>query len=175
MTYDDLQDALDAMRRGAFRLEVQQSYAGVPDPSWEAWQRGEPFPPRTGEAEQWLKDVSAQIAAGKRWYRVLVIDWPLNEYLRYEFAAFRVNMAAGEEIFVVDRDAHPGLADLRDDFWLVDDEFVAVMRFDAEHRPLGPAEPAEPVAAYVARRDLAVSAAKPLDAWLAEHEERLSV
>lgn len=175
MTYDDLQQALDGMRQEAFRLEVQQSYAGVPDPSWDAWQRGEPFPARTGEAEQWLADVAAQIAAGRRWYRVLIVDWPLNVYLRYEFAAFRVNMAAGEEIFVVDRDAHPGLADLRDDFWMVDERFVAVMRFDDDHRPLGPDEPADPVASYVARRDLALRVALPLDTWLAEHEERLSV
>ncbi|MGH8903746.1 MAG: DUF6879 family protein [Egibacteraceae bacterium] len=174
MTYDDLQAALDGMQRETFRLEVQQSYAGVPDPGWNAWREGQPLPPRTPEADQWLANVAAKVAAGKRWYRVLVIDWPLNDYLHYELVAFQFNAAAGEEVFVVDRDAHPGLAGLVEDFWMVDEEFVAVMRYDADHRPLGPAEPSAPIDVYVAQRDLAVSVADPLDVWLAEHKKQLS-
>lgn len=174
MTYDELLAAFDRLQREAFRLEVQQSYAGVPDPGWDAWKAGLPVPVRTPDTDQWLARIARDAAAGRRWYRVLVVDWPLTSYLRYELDAFAAHTAAGEEVYVADRGAHPDLAVMVDDYWMVDESFVAVMRFDEEHRPLGPEDPPEPVETFIARRDLALTHAVPLDSWVAEHRERLS-
>lgn len=122
----------------------------------------------------WLAELVSHVAAGRRRYRVLVVDRPLTEYLRYELAAFADNVAAGEEIFVILREADPRLADLTEDFWMFDKRLVAIMQYDDEHRPLGPAEPTEPVETYVAQRDLALNHAVPLHQWVAEHKELLS-
>lgn len=47
MTFDELRAAFGQVEREVFRLEVQQSYAGVADAGWEAWQAGRPLPQRT--------------------------------------------------------------------------------------------------------------------------------
>lgn len=87
MTLDELRAAVEQAEREVFRLEVQQSYAGVVDPGWDAWQVGQPLPHRTVENNEWLAQVASDVAAGRRRYRVLVLDLPLTEYLRYELAA----------------------------------------------------------------------------------------
>lgn len=57
---------------------------------------------------------------------------------------------------------------------MFDEDVVAVMTYDAEHRPLGPHAPARPVSAYVAERDLALAHAIPLDRWMTEHRGLLT-
>lgn len=175
MTYEELSAAFDAIHREAFRLEARQSHAGVTDPGWDAWKARRPLPRRTPENNQFLARVAAHVAAGRRVYRVLVVDWPLTEYKRYELCGgFADNIATGEEILVVDRDVDPQLANLHDDFWLLDEQLVAIMRYDEQDRPLPPADPDEPSGRFVARRDLALARAMPLAVWAAEHHKRLS-
>src|SRR5438874_2166734 len=83
------------------------------------------------------------------------LDLPLTDYLRYELASYRSSMAAGMETYIADRDRHPDLAGLTKDFWMFDEQHVAVMRYDPECRPLGP-EVGEDPAKYVAWRDRAM-------------------
>jgi hypothetical protein len=47
-------------------------------------------------------------------------------------------VAAGSEIYVVDRDDHPDLTDLHEDFWLFDDEIAVRMIYDDEGNFLYP-------------------------------------
>jgi hypothetical protein len=173
VTLDELRAALDSIQVEAFRLEARQSYAGVADPGWEAWQAGRPLPHRSPATDRWLARIARHVAAGRRVYRAMIIDWPLSDYKRYELAAFAPHAPAGEGIYVVDRDAHPGLADLVEDYWMLDERLVVRMPFDQAGRPLGLLDPEEPIAAYVARRDLVMAHATPLDAWLAAHQEKL--
>ena len=49
-----------------------------------------------------------------------MLELPLTPYLRYELDGYRDNVAAGEEILIADRAWHPGLAELTDDFMLLD-------------------------------------------------------
>jgi len=44
MNLDELKAEFDRMEHEAFRLQQQQSYAGVRSPEWEAWQAGKPLP-----------------------------------------------------------------------------------------------------------------------------------
>lgn len=96
----------------------------------------------------------------------------MSEYVRFELACYPNNVVAGEEVYLVDRDAHPDLAALGEDFWMFDSATVAVMRYDPEGHPLDP-EPGQDTAAYRARRDLALAHALPLDEWLAAHRHQL--
>lgn len=174
MTLDELRAAVEQAEREVFRLEVQQSYSGVADPGWDAWQAGRPLPQRTVENNEWLAQLASHVAAGRRRYRVLVLDLPLTEYLRYELVAFADNVTAGEEVFVVLREADPRLSDLTGDFWMIDERMVWIMRYDEEKRFADVVQPSEPAEAYVARRDLALRQAVPLHRWRAEHQELLS-
>ena len=104
----------------AFRLEAQQRYA-VPaeDEQFRAFTEGRPLPsdPRVDRSMQIIR---AATARGCRIRRVHVVDLPLTVYLRYELAAYRENIGAGEEVGIAVRRWHPDLADLTEDFVLFD-------------------------------------------------------
>lgn len=174
VTLDKLKAGFDELVREAFRLEQEQSYAGVPDPGWDAWQVGKPLPVRTVENDEFLRKTAAHVAAGRRVHRVIVVDRPVSDYLRYELTAFLAHVAAGEDVYAVWRDAHPDMTGLVEDFWMLDEEFVAVMRYDDQKRFIEAVQSTEPVDTFVARRDLALEHATPLKAWMAEHSEWLS-
>ncbi|HEU0087420.1 MAG TPA: hypothetical protein VFQ77_07195 [Pseudonocardiaceae bacterium] len=170
MTLDELRTGFDRLVREAFRLEQEQSYAGVPDPGWAAWKAGQPLPARTAENDEFLRKIAAHVGAGRRVYRVVIVDRPISEYLRYELTAFRMHVAVGEDVYVVWRDAHPDLAELVEDFWMLDEELIAIMRYDEEKRFVEVVQPTEPLETYMARRDLAMKHAVPLEQWMAKHE-----
>lgn len=84
MNYDDVYAAFKEAAQEIFRLEVQQSYAGVPDADWDAWQAGKGLEPINPDMQKWYDAVTARAAAGVRQHRVLVVDEPLDPYLHYE-------------------------------------------------------------------------------------------
>ena len=73
--------------------------------------------------------------------RVHVVDLPLTAYLRYEMAAYRENIDAGEEVGIAVRSWHPDLAALTEDFVLFDhggeDEAMVWMRYDHQGQLTG--------------------------------------
>lgn len=169
----DIYAEFDRMQREAFRLQQLQSYAGVKGPEWEAWQAGRPIPPITSETNAFAGKIAAWTAEGKRVYDVHIVEWPLAEYTRYVLDVIPMTAWDGSESFFVDRDAHPDLATLTEDFWMFDEERVAVMNYDENEAFVGATAPALPVADYLARRDLAMAHAVPFEQWLHEHRERL--
>lgn len=170
----DLYAEFDRMEREAFRLQQHQSYAGVKGPEWEAWQVGKPLPEITPESHPFLKKIAGYTAAGLRVYDVHIVEWPLAEYTRYAFAVIPMTAWDGSEVFLVDRDVHPDLATLTEDFWMFDEQRVAVMHYNEQERFIGTAEPSEPIETYVTRRDLAMRYAVPFHQWMAEHRDRMA-
>lgn len=69
----------------------------------------------------------------------------------------------GSESFMVDREFHPDLATLTEDFWMFDEQRVAVMHYDDHERFIEAVAPTDPVETYIARRDLAMKYAVPFD------------
>ncbi|MGH3922729.1 MAG: DUF6879 family protein, partial [Pseudonocardiaceae bacterium] len=161
MNLDELKAEFDRMEREAFRLQQYQSYAGVTGPEWEAWQAGKPLPAITPENNPFLKKVAGYTATGRRVYEVHIVEWPLAKYTRYALAVIPMEMWDGSETFLVDRDVHPDLATLTEDFWMFDKRRVAVMRYDEQERFVEVADPTEPIETYIARRDLAMKYAVP--------------
>jgi hypothetical protein len=158
-----------AFERSAFRLETLEQYLVAEEADEFAdFQAGRPLPHRTPENDEWLRMIAEDTAAGKRWYRVHVVEHPLTAYLRYELAGYPDSVAAGEEVYIADRDAHPELTALgREDFWLFDDRIVVLMRYDDEGRWLGAEHaPATQLDEYRRRHDLALEHAMPLDDYL---------
>lgn len=120
----------------AFRYECQAVYNEPYEA--EPWRKF-----RDGEHDDlewmrpWLDGVRAATAGGKRFQRVRVLPDPLTDYLEWEMHIGHVNAEFGEDIRVMseqDRITHR-LPD--HDFWLFDDNTVALMRYDDNHTFLG--------------------------------------
>lgn len=117
-----LAELWETFRSAAFRLEALQHYVlAEDDPRRQAFREGRPLPPRPGKTES-LRMITSAVAAGKRVHRVHVVDLPLSDYIRYELTVYPENIAAGEDVRIAPRSAHPGLRDLTTDFWLFDVE-----------------------------------------------------
>lgn len=106
----------------AFRLEALQDYPLKDDEERRrAFLAGRPLPPKPSKTAD-MALVREATRAEKRVHRVHVVDLPLSDYLRFELAAYPENIAAGEDVRIADRAAHPGLRELTADFWLFDAE-----------------------------------------------------
>ncbi len=156
----------------AFRLEAQQRYA-VPaeDEQFRAFTEGRPMPsdPHVNRSMQIIRTATAK---GCRIRRVHVVDLPLTVYLRYELAAYRENINAGEEVGIAVRSWHPDLAGLTEDFVLFDSgsgrPAMVWMRSDAEGRLTGrdySDDPAD-LARAARQREVALAHAVPLSEFV---------
>jgi hypothetical protein len=106
----------------AFHLETRQAYR-VPEEAalLRAYSEGQSLAGRP-EVEEWLSYVRSVVASGRRVQRVHVVELPLSEYMRYEFAFYELSVSAGEDVRIVERGADPLLRSMESDFWLFDAE-----------------------------------------------------
>jgi hypothetical protein len=162
----------DEWTSSAFRLETLDRYT-VEDEAEDLHRflTGQPLPTLTPANDPWLARVAATTAAGQRWQRVHVVG-AVTDYLRFELACYRDNVAAGEDVRIADRDDHPELADLRQDWWGFDldipEAFVVLMHYDADGRIAGRERTSEPVVLARCRhqRDIALAGSMPLGVYL---------
>ena len=164
----NLLDMYSRASEEAFRLETQQRYA-VPaeDEQFRAFTEGRPMPsdPRVDRSMQIIRVAAA---TGCRIRRVHVVDLPLTVYLRYELAAYRENINAGEEVGIAVRRWHPDLAELTEDFVLFDPSSahaaVVWMRYDDQGQLAGLAYSDKPadLALAAGYRGAALTHAVPL-------------
>lgn len=128
-----LDDAFDAVRRSAFRLETRRYYA-VPEETepFRRWLAGEPDD--LAWHTPWLNRIRAASEAGITYSRIRLVDDPPTDYQRWGVALGETNAAAGEQLRHLDRIEAASLGVPVDvDWWLLDDR-IAVMRFDQHHR-----------------------------------------
>jgi hypothetical protein len=159
----------------AFRLETLTQYL-VPqvDERFRAFREGRPLPKRSTETSPWLRQIAHTTAAGRHWQRVHIVSQPLTEYLRFELLTDLENVAAGEDVRVADRDAHPELAAFTGDFWLIDadtDHAIALlMRYDADGRFVEAERCTDPdvLARCQRQRDLTLARSIPVGDYLAQ-------
>lgn len=151
----------------AFRLEARQRY-NVPyeEPLIRAFAEGRPQPDNES-ITQHISSVNSLRAAGKRDYRVHVLELPLTPYLRYELNGYRDNVEAGEMILIADRAWHPELAELTEDFMLLDGDTdhasVVWYRYNDNDELVARDHSMDPADVKICRRhrDLAVAHAVP--------------
>lgn len=153
----------DGAKRAVFRIELLQSY-DWPDESDRIaeWRATGAVTPSTDK--QW-HELADQISAGCTNTLLHVIDLPLNDYLRYEFAAYQANnLPAGQDVRIAVRSEHPELAELRSEFALFDDTLVWYRYDQATGIKLGWELDDDPAVLETCRRhrDLAMAGSKPL-------------
>jgi len=126
--------------RTAWRLETLPAY-GAPetDPDFAAFLALGHLTPLSERPrkQQWMAEVRAAVAVGKRIGRVHVLGQPLSDYLRYELATYPENVAVGEVVRIADITPMQRHASLRHDFWLLDDDLVLLLDYDDQGRFLG--------------------------------------
>jgi hypothetical protein len=154
--------------RTAYRLELLDWYT---TPATEArldrFLEGEAV--TAAERERWLSMLRAGIADGQSISRVHVIAEPLTDYLKFELACYQTSAEAGEDIRILPAETAASL-DLPDfDYWLFDDNRVAVMLYGDRGAWHGAEIISDPQFAAQCRswRDTAMSHATPLHTYLA--------
>lgn len=169
-------ELFDTFEREVFRLETLQVYTVLAEAErFAAFRAGQPLPPLPKAAEDWFRRIADTTLAGKRWYRVHIVDRPLTDYVRWEFLAYLDSAKVGQETYIADRDTHPDLAALTEDFWPFDDEVVVRMQYDDEgHFLRCTRAAAEDLDEYLHRRDVAMQHALPLTDYLSKHGDRLT-
>lgn len=157
--------------RSAWRLETLPAY-GTPesDPSFAAYLTLGHLPPldQRPAKQAWMAAVRKAVADGKQLGRVHVLRRPLTPYLAYELATYPENVEVGEDVRIADLDQHPELAQLDQDFWLLDDRLVLVMDYDPEGRFLSLTPTSDPSVLRRCRqhRDLAIARSIPVQEFL---------
>jgi hypothetical protein len=165
-------EAIGAKATDQFRLEALPQYL-VPqeDDDFDAWKRGSRELP-TPDTSPWLAHIRDTTDAGVRWSRVRILDYPLATYSEFELHGYQANAAAGESIYVADRQWYRGFDGFRDDFWIFDHEIVVRMIYDAEGHFIRP-ELAEDSRPYQGMRSIALRHSVALGDFLSRHEPRL--
>jgi Family of unknown function (DUF6879) len=137
---EEFRALFERFERSAFRIEARDHYDVENErDEFAAFLEGEPLAARSGESDPWLSLSAAHRAAGRLIERVRIVSQPLTDYTRYEFTAYRENIAAGEKVRVVPR-ATLTAADqswANEDFWIFDDELVVLVSYDDDGRLLG--------------------------------------
>jgi hypothetical protein len=123
-------DLFRRFTRSAWRWEAQGTYR-QPDEvdPWQRWREGVPVSADLDWLAPWLDDVREAARAGRRFERVRMLTEPLTEYLRWQMEVTPANVEAGEDIRVLPESEARSLDLPQDDFWLFDDERVAVLHF----------------------------------------------
>ncbi|MEU9228568.1 DUF6879 family protein [Streptomyces massasporeus] len=140
-------------RHTAFRLETRRGYASDrQSPLWPKWLAGEDVAAEPANA--WRQNVRAQVADGKRFERVRLVDEPLTQGQQFLLARAPSNVEAGEDIRHLPRSEAHALRLPDHDFWLFDSKVVARFAFDEDDTTLGvhlTEDPAEVLAACQVR------------------------
>lgn len=172
MTGEELDRLYQGFTTYAWRLEARDVY-GVPDENerLQAFLEGRELP-QSDTKNAWAQTTAAAAAAGRPFGRVRMVGRPVTDYTRWEFSVYPENIAAGEEVRVLDR---TWLADndplWNTDFWLFDDTTAVVQNYAPDGRYLGPSL-AEDVRPYVQMRARALELSVPFDEFTLLPEPR---
>lgn len=164
MTGDELDQLYRSFSTSAWRLEARDVY-GVPEENarLQAFLEGRELP-RSTSKDSWSAMTAAAAAAGRPFSRVRMVGRPVTDYTRWEFSVYPENIAAGEEVRVLDRTwltDDESLGELwHTDFWLFDDTIAVIQNYADDGRYLGPTLADDPTP-YVQLRARALELSVP--------------
>ncbi|MET3986745.1 DUF6879 family protein [Streptomyces sp. PvR034] len=153
-----------------WRLETRRRYASdEATGTYAQFTRGEPVN-WEGESEEWCAQRREQVALGKRFERVRIVDEPATPGQLYLLDNARRNSALGEDIRILRRADAERLGLPEEDFWILDSRTVALLNFDEDDDFVDVeliTEPAE-VLRYAQVRDAASHYAVPYEEFEAK-------
>ncbi|MFF7587118.1 DUF6879 family protein [Kitasatospora purpeofusca] len=158
----------DAMEVDAWRLETLAVYTMPQEEEGiRRFLAGEPLAAEATSA--WTARVRGYRDTGRRIGRVHMLTRPLTDYLRYEFAHYRHNVEAGEDVRILDLTdrPNPGLPD--QDFWLFDDRRTVLMDYRPDGTQIGRRIHDGDAAPYSAWKRLAIAESVPFPEYVKDH------
>ncbi|WP_216216441.1 DUF6879 family protein [Amycolatopsis aidingensis] len=174
LSVDEFQRLFTEFEHTAFRLEVRDRY-NVDDEIEEVrrFHAGEPDNPTSGK--YWMDNIRKVAEAGMLFERVRVVSLPLTDYSRFGLWSCQDNIAAGEDIRYLTRDAAQGVDLPSHDYWLFDSRKLVRMHFDEDDRPLQHEVITDPetIVQHNYWRDVAWHYAVQRDDFAKEHEPSL--
>lgn len=151
--FSEITGLFSEFKHTAWRLETRRGYATDRNsPKWARWKAGSEISAEPPNA--WRENVQKQVAAGKRFERVRLVDEPLTEGQEFLLVSGFGNIAAGEDIRNLTRAEAERLRLPDHDFWLFDSRTLVRFVFDEGDTTLGvivSEDPAEVAAACQAR------------------------
>lgn len=124
----DFDEMFASVRRSAWRWECQGHYA-VDEPELTLWQAGEPYE-ETDDDRAWADYIRGLRQAGATFERARMLTEPVTPYLEWMFATTGRNVELGEDVrWVAERNAR-ALGMPTYDYYLLDNDRVAILRFD---------------------------------------------
>ncbi|MDX3693168.1 DUF6879 family protein [Streptomyces bottropensis] len=154
----------------AWRLETRRRYASDELTSTYAqFMRGESVNWEGVDAE-WCAERREQVALGKRFERVRIVDNPPTAGQLYLLDNARRNSAVGERILNLWREDADRLGLPSEDFWIFDSRLVALLKFDDADNLVGVELITQPAAVlrYAMVRDAALHHARPYEEFAAQ-------
>ncbi|MFD7325007.1 DUF6879 family protein [Streptomyces sp. NPDC059875] len=134
--FSDISDLFAEFKHTAWRLETRRGYASDrKSPRWARWKAGADI--TADPLNAWRENVQKQVAAGKRFERVRLVDEPLTEGQAFLVASGLGNVAAGEDIRNLTRTEAEQLRLPDYDFWLFDSRTLVRFVFDEDDHTLG--------------------------------------
>ncbi|MFE1127741.1 DUF6879 family protein [Streptomyces albidoflavus] len=164
ISFEDFDGMFVTVKHSAWRLETRRRYASdEATDTYAQFARGESV--SWDLDDPWCLERREQVALGKRFERVRVLDEPATEGQRYLLDNARRNTAAGERIHVLPRSRSEELRLPDEDFWLFDGRVVALLHFDDEDTMTGVELITNPVEVvrYVQVREAAEHFAVPFE------------
>ncbi|MFI9616770.1 DUF6879 family protein [Streptomyces sp. NPDC052023] len=129
----------ERFQRDAFHLELRDDYSlpGEEGP-FQSWLNGDDVD--YAYLRSWTQLMQQTTGRGMTVRRVRIITEPLSPYIQWEYATTPLNEEAGEIIRWLPRHLLPDGITFpfdRKDWWLYDDQLLAVGHFDQDGRVLG--------------------------------------
>ena len=129
---DRLTALLDNARVALWRWECRGDYSAVDANLLRRWRAG--LGRDSADDQPWVEYIQGLRQRGVRFERARLLTEPLTEYLRLQLDFTDMNAAAGEDVRWVAQSvaAEAGMPGY--DYYLVDDDVVAVLDFDDDGR-----------------------------------------
>ncbi|MFJ2741863.1 DUF6879 family protein [Streptomyces sp. NPDC087440] len=129
ISFDDFDGMFTTFKHSAWRLESRRRYAwDEQQDTYRQFIAGEPV--GWDLDDPWCRERREQVALGKRFERVRILDEPATTGQRYLLDNARRNRAAGEDIRTLTRGQAEELRLPHEDFWIFDSRVVALLNFD---------------------------------------------
>lgn len=140
ITDDEYWKQLRNFKTSVLRFEQQPAYwVGYERAQLDRFLAGDPeSPDLNADLRGWHELVRRHVGAGRSMTRIRVLEEPPTDYQRWVLWLDRWNRDAGEQISYLTRAVATGRGIVplagADDWWLLDDERLMVMGYDAEGR-----------------------------------------
>jgi hypothetical protein len=132
---DQLASLLDNAKVASWRWESRGVYSAVDATLLRRWREGHGRDP--DDDRSWVEYVQGLRRRGVRFERARLLTEPLTEYLRMQFDFTYMNVDAGEDVRWVAPSVAAKVGMPTYDYYLIDDDVVAILDFDVRGRFTG--------------------------------------